>query len=50
VRTYLTGRGIAPSRLSSRAVGEADLLSLEDNDSALALNRRTEFVFFGLLL
>lgn len=50
VRTYLTGRGIAPSRLSSRAVGEADLLSLADDDSALALNRRTEFVFFGLLL
>ena len=49
VTTYLAGRGVAPSRLSSRAVGEADLLTLDNNDTALALNRRTEFVFFGLL-
>jgi outer membrane protein OmpA-like peptidoglycan-associated protein len=50
VVTYLVGQGIAPSRLSSRAVGESDLLSLGDDDAALALNRRTEFVFSGLLV
>lgn len=50
VTTYLAGRGVAPSRLASRAVGEADLLSLDNDDAALALNRRTEFVLFGLLL
>jgi outer membrane protein OmpA-like peptidoglycan-associated protein len=49
VTNYLASRGIAPSRLSSRAVGEADLLTLDSNDTALALNRRTEFVLFGLL-
>lgn len=50
VTAYLASRGIAPSRLSSRAVGEADLISLNDDDAALALNRRTEFVLFGLLI
>jgi OOP family OmpA-OmpF porin len=49
VRTYLTTRGVAPSRLSSRAVGESDLIDLNDDEAALALNRRTEFVLFGLL-
>ena len=49
VRNYLAGRGVAPSRLSSRAVGEADLIDLNDDEAALALNRRTEFVLFGLL-
>lgn len=48
--TYIAGRGIAPSRLASRAVGESDLLSINDDAAALALNRRTEFVFYGLLL
>ena len=47
---YLAGAGVAPSRLSARAVGEQDLLSLNDDAAALALNRRTEFVMFGLLL
>jgi outer membrane protein OmpA-like peptidoglycan-associated protein len=50
VTTYMASRGIAPSRLSSRAVGEADLLTLNDDDAALELNRRTEFVFYGLLI
>lgn len=49
VVTYLVSRGIAPERLSSRAVGEADLLSLNSDEAALALNRRTEFVFYGLI-
>ena len=44
---YLVSQGIAPSRLSSRAVGEADLLTLDNEPAALALNRRTEFVLLG---
>jgi outer membrane protein OmpA-like peptidoglycan-associated protein len=50
VVNYLAGHGVDPSRLSSRAVGEADLLTLNNDDAALALNRRTEFVFSGLLI
>ena len=46
---YLVAQGIAPSRLSSRAVGEQDLLTLNNDDAALALNRRTEIVLSGLL-
>lgn len=45
---HLVSRGVEPSRLSARAVGEADLLSLDDDEAALALNRRTEFVFSGI--
>ena len=50
VRNYISGHGISPARLSSRAVGEADLLTLNNDAAALALNRRTEFVFNGLLI
>jgi outer membrane protein OmpA-like peptidoglycan-associated protein len=50
VVNYMAASGIAPARLSSRAVGETDLLTLNNDDTALALNRRTEFVFYGLLL
>lgn len=50
VVNYLRFLGISPTRLSSRAAGESDLLTLEDDDTALALNRRTEFVFYGLLI
>ncbi len=49
VTTYLASQGVDPARLASRAVGEADLLTLNNDDAALALNRRTEFVLFGLL-
>jgi outer membrane protein OmpA-like peptidoglycan-associated protein len=49
VLDYLATHGVDPSRLSSRAVGEADLLTLNNDAAALALNRRTEFVFYGLL-
>ena len=41
--------GISPERLSSRAVGDTDLLTLNDDAASLALNRRTEFVLYGLL-
>ena len=50
VVSYLVGKGVAAGRLSSRAVGEADLISLNSDRAALALNRRTEFVFYGLLV
>jgi outer membrane protein OmpA-like peptidoglycan-associated protein len=50
VVNYLVGDGVQANRLSSRAVGEADLLTLDSNATALALNRRTEFVFYGLLV
>ena len=46
---YLVERGIDPSRLASRAVGEQDLLSEDESEASLALNRRTEFIFVGLL-
>ena len=50
VVNYVASRGIAPARLSSRAVGETDLLTLNNEPAALALNRRTEIVFNGLLI
>ncbi len=49
VSTYFVETGIDPSRVSSRAVGELDLLALDDDAQSFALNRRTEFVFYGLL-
>ena len=50
VVNYLTYLGIAPTRISSRATGETELLTVDDDDISLALNRRTEFVFFGVLV
>ncbi len=50
VVNYLLYLGVEPTRLSSRAAGETDLLSLGDDDVSLALNRRTEFIFYGLLV
>jgi outer membrane protein OmpA-like peptidoglycan-associated protein len=50
VVNYLLYLGISPTRLSSRAAGETDLLAVGDDDAALALNRRTEFIFSGLLI
>lgn len=47
---YMAARGIDPARMASRAVGEADLLSLNSDDMAFELNRRTEFIFYGLLV
>jgi outer membrane protein OmpA-like peptidoglycan-associated protein len=47
---YLVGQGIDASRLSSRAVGESDLLSVDDDETSLALNRRTEFIVYGALV
>jgi outer membrane protein OmpA-like peptidoglycan-associated protein len=50
VVNYLLYLGISPMRLSSRAAGESDLLTIGGDDAALALNRRTEFIFSGLLV
>lgn len=50
VVNYLIFQGIAPARLSSRAAGATDLLTTENDLVAFALNRRTEFVFYGLLI
>ena len=50
VIAYLADRGVEGSRMSARAVGEADLLSTSEDVASLTLNRRTEFIFYGVLL
>lgn len=50
VNDYVVAKGISPLRITSRAVGEADLLTEADDEASLALNRRTEVVFYGLLI
>ena len=47
---FLVANGIDASRLSARAVGEADLLSVNDDDASLALNRRSELIIYGLFV
>jgi len=49
VVAYLVQSGVSPQRLSSRAVGDTDLLTLNDDAASLALNRRTEFIIYGLI-
>jgi outer membrane protein OmpA-like peptidoglycan-associated protein len=49
VVTYLVSKGVGVDRLSARGVGETDLLADDLGADALALNRRTEFVFTGIL-
>ncbi len=46
---YLVASGINPQRLSSRAVGDTDLLTLNNDAASLALNRRTELIIYGLI-
>jgi len=46
---YLVAQGISPDRLSGQGVGSRDLLTTQTSTAGLALNRRTEFVFYGLL-
>ncbi len=50
VVTYLVSTGVAVDRISARGVGETDLLANDLGAAALALNRRTEFVFTGILV
>jgi outer membrane protein OmpA-like peptidoglycan-associated protein len=46
---YLEIKGIDPNRLSAKGVGATDPLRQDETVASLALNRRTEFVFYGLL-
>ena len=46
---YLVSQGIDPARLTTQPAGESNPLSTELTAEADAINRRTEFVFFGLL-
>ncbi len=50
VVAHLVGQGISVDRLSARGVGETDLLAEDIGEETLALNRRTEFVFYGVLV
>jgi outer membrane protein OmpA-like peptidoglycan-associated protein len=45
---YLVGRGLDPARLSAVAIGESQLTSTVEDEEAYALNRRIEFVVYGL--
>ena len=49
VVAYLVDRGIDRSRLTTEPGGESNPLSALTTDEANALNRRTDFVFYGLL-
>jgi outer membrane protein OmpA-like peptidoglycan-associated protein len=46
---YLSGQGINADRLSAQGVGDQSPLTRQSDAAGLALNRRTEFVFYGLL-
>jgi outer membrane protein OmpA-like peptidoglycan-associated protein len=47
---YLVSQGINAERLASKAVGSDEPLTQDTSEAAYALNRRTEFVFYGLLV
>jgi outer membrane protein OmpA-like peptidoglycan-associated protein len=47
---YLVAHRIDGMRLASKAVGADEPLTQETSQAAYALNRRTEFVFYGLLV
>ena len=46
---YLMNRGIDSSRLTTQPAGESNPISTATTPDADALNRRTDYVFFGLL-
>ena len=46
---YLIAQGVDPLRLSTQPAGESNPLSTEVSATADALNRRTDYVIFGLL-
>jgi len=50
VADYMESRGIDPTRLESRGAGATDLLTLNNDAAALALNSRVEFILSGLLV
>jgi outer membrane protein OmpA-like peptidoglycan-associated protein len=45
---YLISQGISPDRLSGQGVGDREPLTTQETSAAWALNRRTEFVFYGI--
>ncbi len=46
---YLVNQGIDRSRLTTQPAGASNPLSLENTLEADSINRRTDFVFYGLL-
>ena len=46
---YLVAQGIDPQRLTTQPAGESNPLSTEVSAAADALNRRTDYVIFGIL-
>ena len=46
---YLVAQGIDPARLTTQPAGESNPLSTEVGPAADALNRRTDYVIFGLM-
>ena len=46
---YLVAQGIDPLRLTTQPAGESNPLSTEVSATADALNRRTDYVIFGIL-
>jgi outer membrane protein OmpA-like peptidoglycan-associated protein len=46
---YLVSNGVEPARLTTQPAGETNPLRTDATPEADAINRRTEFVFFGLL-
>ena len=49
VVAYFVTQGVDSARLTTQPAGESNPLSTETSDAADAINRRTEFVIFGLL-
>jgi outer membrane protein OmpA-like peptidoglycan-associated protein len=49
VVAYVVAHGIAASRLTAQAVGDGDPLTQQSDAAGLALNRRIEFIVYGLL-
>jgi outer membrane protein OmpA-like peptidoglycan-associated protein len=49
VVAYLVAQGVDAQRLSTQPAGESNPLSTEVSPTADDLNRRTDFVIFGLL-
>jgi outer membrane protein OmpA-like peptidoglycan-associated protein len=48
VADYLASRGVDRSRITTQPAGESNPLSTETGPAADALNRRTEYVFYGM--
>ncbi|MFI5042323.1 MAG: OmpA family protein [Acidimicrobiales bacterium] len=47
---FLVSQGVSPDRLSGQGVGDRDPMTTQDGAISLALNRRTELVFYGLFV